>query len=242
MQGMDANKVMVIALQYHEGDKADAMRLMRLIADIEGGWRDDVYFLCVHTAEAGPSWENIRLLRGMMVYDYAVVGAPKGWPAGPNFMAKAALDEILRRWLYAGWNEIDGVLLLEPDCIPIQRDWIDQLMAEWKIALAAGKWMMGTWRDGGGGHINGNCAVRPDFARLVDFNNVPKDLAWDCAIAPYVKDHWHVTNLICNRWKETALTDEQIETHRDGGEVKPVLLHGVKDQCVYEYARRKLCP
>lgn len=236
---------LAICLQYYENDRRRALELARLIAANEPKFRDDVIFCLVNRfdAEAAPS-DLIDLLgTKFTTVLHTSNGRATGWPSGCNEMAKSTFRFANQEWRFGPWHDVDGVLLMEPDCIPIARDWIDQLKEEWATARAAGKLLMGTWRDGGGllGHINGNMIVRPDFAEKVQMNEVFEWLAWDCAIVPQVHDQWQVTNLICNRWKEAGLSNEEIMTHRNGVG-RPVLVHGVKDDSVWDYARKKLLP
>lgn len=243
---------LLIALQFWSGDREQAMRLAQLIAENEPARRDDVMFCFFNRSDCEPvDRETLgKMLMKMDAFSRVsmTVDRETDWPDACNAMAIDVLRQSAFQWKFGPWHDISGVLLLEPDCIPIARDWIDQVKKEWAAAFIDGKWLMGTWRDGGGdlGHINGNMVVRPDFAQLVDFTQVYPGLAWDCALAPQLHTHWQVTYLMCNRWKERKLCDEIIQVHRDahGSSIfqKPVLVHGVKDDSVWDYAKRVLTP
>ena len=237
----------IIALQYHAGDRDQAIALAELMAANEPKFCEDVILLIVQRfdAELFPLDVVERLAKKFSVWSFTTTTKAEGWPDGCNAMARDTLREIRRRWATREWGEAEGALLLEPDCIPIQKDWIHQIRAEWELARMVERscWLMGTWRDGGGvlGHINGNMVVRMDFEALVDLGNLPYGLAWDCAISPQVHDHWIITGLICNRWLERNLSDEDIRTHRTPSiQQKPVLVHGCKDDSVMNYARKIL--
>lgn len=236
---------LAICLQYHEADRVRAYELAAMIAANEPKFRDDVILCLVNRWDCptAPAEVVAPLELKFHVEQFTTTTRAAGWPAGCNAMARDVLRHAAQEWRFGAWHAVTGVMLLEPDCIPIARDWIDQVKKEWHAAYVDLKWLMGTWRDGGGdlGHINGNCVVVPDFIFKVDMTNMFEWLAWDCAISPQVHTHWRVTDLICNRWKETGLTDETITTHRSGVG-QPVLVHGVKDNSVWDYARRTLCP
>ena len=229
---------LLIALQYWTGDRDLAKRLAELIWRIRGD--KDPSLVMVGRSDCEP------LVIDAPYFFYATGDGPTGWPAGPNHMAVDLIKQIHYRYQFGGWGNFDAALLMEPDCIPVQKDWISQLEAEWDTVKEKA-WMMGCWRASPDwvGHINGNCVIRPDFAKLVDLR-VDPGLAWDCAIAPQVKDHWHNTSLISNRYEERKVPDEVIMTpynaiKADPATLKPpVLVHGVKDDSVYDYAVKKL--
>ena len=236
------SKELIIALQFHQADYDQAMGLARLIADNEPLFRTDVRFLFVNRFDcpAADLDTQLHVVKKFRVENYQTYTKATGWPDGCNAMAVDLLKHIEFKDVA---DKFDAALLIEPDCIPVQKDWINQLQAEWLLADAIGDtWVMGTWRDGGGppGHINGNCVVRPDFAARVNLNSIPPGLAWDCAIARQVEHHWFITDLICNRWQETNVSDELMRTPWIGGKRPPVLVHGVKDESAWNYAVRAL--
>jgi hypothetical protein len=235
---------LAICLQYYHGDYDAAMTLARLIAGNEPTMRDDVIFCFVPRFDAQDPDPSVydEVSHKFRTTTHRTTTTARGWPDGCNAIAIDTLRFADQESKYGTWYDIIGILLLESDCIPIAQDWIDKLITEWTRKRHVGHWLMGTWRDGGGelGHINGNMIVVPNFASLVDLSRIPPMLAWDCAITPQVHKHWHVTDLICNRWQEMGLSDETITKHRDEGRESPVLVHGVKDSSVLDYAKRVL--
>ena len=231
----------ILALQYHYSDRDQAIRLAKLIADIEPARRDDVGLLFVNRFDSEPMDNKtiFHVLQKMPVFSYQTETKRVGWPDGCNAMAIDTLKRVAHGMTHnEQWKEVEGVLLLEPDCIPTAHGWIDMIVKEWMAAQVGGNLLMGTWRDGGGplGHINGNMVVNPFFANLYDLDHLPDGLAWDCAISLQVHKDWRITKLICNRWNERNLTPEQITQHRDDAAFRPVLVHGVKDESVLKFA------
>lgn len=225
-----------IMLQYWRGDYDAAMRLARYMAALEPEFRSDVRLTFVRRWDSQePDAETLVLVadRFALVETVASGKGRVGWPEGCNLVALAAM-----KW--ADKHLLCPILLIEPDCVPVDRNWINQLLAEWKTARQHNCWLMGSWNGQGGpleGHINGNCMMRPDFASLVDLT-IPQGLAWDLAIAPKASRKWWITGLILNRFREEHATDAQIETP-EFGDAKPVLVHGVKSDDVWDYAKRK---
>lgn len=226
---------LVLALQFYIGDRDRAMRLARLIADIELAPRTDVEFLFVARYDCDHDRETIDYVaKKFPVHWITTCTKWRGWPGGPNAMAKDLLE-----WTAANRKDVDGLLMIEPDCVPTSPFWLNHIGDAWNDALADGKWIMGAWRQSGGvhGHINGNCVVRPDFSKLVGTADVVgPELAWDCAISPYVKDHWKITGTIKNCFEARNATIEHL-FDPVGGEELPALVHGFKDDSAYDLAR-----
>lgn len=225
---------MLIALQFCPTDFPHAMRLARLIADIERTPRTDVEFCFAARFDCAPAPDAVKYL--MLKFPVRIFNTTTrwtGWPGGPNGMARDVLAHAAREWA-----KQDGILLIEPDCVPMARDWIDQLRYEWSQHRCL---MMGAWRDSGPscGHINGNCIVSPDFADRVNLRGITQHCAWDCAIAPQVRHQWHSTGLILNRFQSLG-AEEEVLKWPDEGVKPPVLVHGFKDDSAYDIAVKKL--
>jgi hypothetical protein len=228
----------VIALQFYNGDRDRAMRLARMIADIQPYFRMDLLFLFVCRYDCDMSIADLAYVgKKMMVEFFKTTTRWDGWPAGPNGMARDLLEESYLRVKSGRWSDVMGMIMIEPDCIPCDQEWIDTLCSAFPIG---GPRIMGAWRPSGGehGHINGNCVIQADIARLPGFLAAfNQHLAWDCAIVPFVKDYWLETHLIKNCFESTGATREVFEAK---AQEPPVLIHGYKDDSCYELARKRL--
>jgi hypothetical protein len=226
-----------VCLQFWEGDKANAMRLARFIADLEPEFRKDTEFVFIARFDCEHDHPTCKYV-GLKFKTTWITSHTKwtGWPGGPNGMAKDTLE-----WLAANRRESGGALLIEPDCVPVCRGWLDRIMAEWDMARFAERILMGAWRNSGGehGHINGNCVVRPDFAKAISLDCVGPDLAWDCAIVPYVRNRWFVTSIIKNCFESRNATNQDLFWAPIGDQL-PALVHGFKDDSAYNIASRNL--
>lgn len=233
------NLKLILCLQYHEADKATAMRLARIIADIEPEMRHDIEFCFVRRFDCEPDVDTMLYVAGKFrVSAFKTHTKWTGWPAGPNAMARDLLVESLRRTKTdESWRMAGGLLLLEPDCMPLSRNWLNELSAAWE-KTGADKWLMGAWRPSGGefGHINGVCVTRTDLGAFVDLSVINEHLAWDCALSPQVHQRWEKTELIRNLFQQRNVSEaELLNTH---GDAMPVLAHGIKDDSALEIARR----
>jgi hypothetical protein len=237
--------MLALVIQYYQSDRDRASDLLRLITDIEPNYAGEernpnvklrlvARYDCPHL-----DLEDIKYAARKFDVSWSRTERHQwdGWPAGPNGMAYDILHTA-DRWLAdCGWSDTDGILLLEPDVVPLSRDWLIALQAEWARALGDGKWCMGSWRNSGGehGHINGNAIWSREACKHL--GAAQKHLAWDCAIAPRFKDHWHITGLIKNCFQSTGATELALRTP-EVGDREPRVVHGYKDTSAAEIARR----
>ena len=232
--------MMIVALQFYEADKAKAMRLARMIADIENpSWRGGtpIMLFCARY-DCAQDTETMRYVqeRGIMAFPFTTITKTQGWPDGPNGVACDVLKEIARTWA-----DTPAVLLLEPDCVPLAPDWLDKLADESACANWEQKFVVGAYRNSGppGGHINGVMVLRGKFVAQLRFDVPMNGYAWDCALAPQILPVAHRTGLIKNCFQSENATEEQLRTP-DIGSAAPVLVHGFKDDSAYLIARKWL--
>ena len=178
---------LVIAVQFWEGDKAQAMRLARLIADIEPDRRDDVSLVLAgrydireddpEVAETG-LYCGRKFRVGLMRSHREAVGHPDGcfglW-AGTAENCYAA---------YAAGAPYDNVLFVEADGVPTRFDWIDFIKRQHQINLESGAYVTGPLMIESPfypAHINGTMVMHmPAWANLPSLHTCPAGQAWDC--------------------------------------------------------------
>ncbi len=229
---------LVISVSYHEADKPQAERLLKLIADCESAKRDDVEIHVCRRFDATPAIDSMIYVADKFKVSASTTRTPwTGWPSGPNGMALDLLKESDRRVKSGEWGDVDGLLMLEPDVVPCVPTWIDEIRIAWMRARMEGAVIMGSWRNSGGpdGHINGNCVVVPDFASRVGTGMIGPELAWDCALTPYVKDRWKITGLVKNAFSTRGTTEYDMKTPETGA-VRPAIYHGCKDEAAIRLA------
>jgi hypothetical protein len=223
-----------ICLQFHAADAEKAARLARYIADLEHGFRFDLELCFVARFDCPQDSAVIDYVRKKMpVSQFTTRRKWSGWPEGPNGMAYDLLEEMHRRFDDGRWANHEAILFLEPDCVPLHRDWTYALLGEWKRVRSGGAVVMGAWRESGGahGHINGNMLIDPSLNMTEVTASAPAGLAWDCALAPYWHKRWHKTDLILNLFNET-----NIPFFRFFG-LPLAFVHGVKDDSAWDYVK-----
>lgn len=233
-----------IFLQFFEADKEQAMKVARLIADLEDVFNPNVELIFAHRFDCEPPENDVlfHCVQKMAVSLFRTSTRWYGWPAGCNAMALDCLKEARDRAQKNQWSRGDMVLLLEADACPLSRTWLADLHADWLQARDLGRILMGSWRNSGPecGHINGNCVVIPCFLNVFNADRLfSQHVAWDAAIAPYAEGFWIKSGLIKNCFQTQHISDEEIEKPEIG--LRPaVLIHGIKSDDALNFARRKI--
>lgn len=236
-------KRLVLALQFWEGDREAALRNARRIADNELGFRNDTEFCLAARFDAKHDPKTVEHLRKKFhVSTYTGRNKGTGWPRGCNDLWTDLMAESARRVRSGVWENVKAVMTFESDCIPIDPDWLDAIHYEWDLATAAGdRLVLGAWQPQCTpiGHINGNALFHPSIADRLSIGVANPVLGWDCEFANQFAPYWVKSGLIKNMYQAKKLTDEKILEPWVRG-CRPVVVHGVKDLSVEEYADRVL--
>ena len=178
----------IIVIPYYSADREAAFRLARFITELEPRYREDVEMMLVPRGDAIPPSpvELLALARRLPASWWQTSGMLVGHPAGSNEMAREIFAESYRRRRNGEWADVVGLIFVEPDCVPVDRDWINKLMAEYMFGRQhANALVVGCFRDVGVDvpHINGNAVYDPDVAHRCDFAVTNGGLGWDSAMA-----------------------------------------------------------
>jgi len=239
------NRRLVVVLQFWEGDKAAAMRNARRIADNEPKFRDDFEIMFASRFDCQQDQETIQYVSKK--FKTSIFKSPRratGWPHGCNDLLFSIAQESFQRVTKGPWANVRAMYLMEADCIPVHREWLDRLKHEWELTEQSGKWIAGWWAangndaigpDGGPvGHINGNMLMSPMIARYVPkFYGCPATSAWDCFFAEDFAPRWRKADFMENLYHQAAPSRKELELMVARGSV---LIHGVKDTTVEEFA------
>lgn len=201
---------MLVVLPTHPADRALAVNLCERIAFLGGAHNHE--FLIV--SPLGTSMDGIEnVLRGAFgqVFTHQYQPTLKGWPYGANEVASVAMMHI---WSNPALRY--HYLMLEPDCVPMHKNWIDMLDAEYRRSIMPGISILGvkinTVEIGTnrvvGMHTVGVAVYPKDFPRICPLvasigpaslqyrmqNAMPPP--WDAYFGPYTAKQTAHTNLI----------------------------------------------
>ncbi len=233
----DPRKIL-LAIQFWEGDKAQAMKVARLIADLETRHSDRADFLFVSRFDCPHDLETISYVsRKFNVRHHISRRRAVGWPFGPNELWFETCQYVYEHTI-DGKRQSDykAVLTFEADAFPLCPNWIPMLSDEWDAAKVN---VLGAMLKHPGVHINGNAmfSCDPQFMHWLvrQVSGCSPHGGWDYVLAPRFKERgWKNSNLFRSWWQTPTMAratyDELL-----GQQV--CFLHGVKDASVIDHVR-----
>lgn len=243
-----SNKIL-LALQFWGGDRAAAMQLASLLADLEPRHSDLADFLFVARFDCKHDEEIVKKVsRKFNVHTYTSRGKGTGWPAGCNDLFFGTLGWLYHKAHAGQIPNYKAMFCFEADGIPMRRDWISALHAEWDRVntpkgriCQAGAWLTNGPDAHGTGHINGNCLLSGDLAFLrwlvKSINHVNRNVGWDWILAPHFKARgWSGIPGIRSVWRQPITEPIFLE----GMQNKTIWWHGVKDDAGILLCRKHL--
>jgi hypothetical protein len=229
----------VIAVQYWQGDETAALRLARLLADIEPRSRMDATVMLARRSDTPLSDDARRTAQHVSrKFPVMVVRSKRegtGHPAGANALAGGVLDHLAAMWT-AGEMLRSSVFLVEADGCPLRRDWLDVLFDEHERTLEAGLAVTGPYM-GFVPHLNGTLAMEvPWWIDHPSIHVTPPDQGWDIFHRQTYLRAARRTKLILNIHHSKKWTDDQLTPL--GAE--HAWLTSVKDSSVIDWAEQAL--
>jgi len=231
---------LVVALQYWSGDEGAAMRLARLLADVEVQNREDVTlafcrrFDCPPSSLAADTFEHCAKKFRVMAIQSRREGV--GHPHGCNELWSGTMDQLSCAWA-AGNMTASSVFTIEADGLPMSPDWIDRLQRDHTRTMEAGKRITGPLMGWPVRHINGSLIAHLSmWGDRLSLHRTPSNHAWDIFHAVALMAEARPTSLIKNvygsrDWSDSALASMSQET---------AWLANTKDTSAIEWAERTL--
>lgn len=205
---------LVVALQYWSGDEARAMRVARLLADIEPARRGDVVFAFCRRFDLPMTRETwltgLHVGQKFSVMHLASQREAVGHPDGCFGLWAGIMGALSEGWASGGLRA-RSVFTIEADGVPLRKDWLDRIIAAHKETLRRGKRVTGALMEEGLRHINGSLishlSLWPDRQSL---HRCPPGHAWDLFHADVLMAEAHPTSWIKNlygnvEWSADAL-------------------------------------
>ena len=213
----------VIALQFYAGDKDRALRLARLIANIEPEVRRDVALAVCPRFDIGDCddiattmfddiattmFDVMKKIPALLVESDDPTGV--GHPEGANGLWSFTFNALAEMW-QAGRLNYGSVFFIEPDGCPLRRDWISVLLNEHRRTLEAGKRVTGAVMHQPdptrSPHVNGSLIAHLSlWADRPSLHRTPADQAWDLFHAPVLMAEVRETSLVRNIYGATEYT------------------------------------
>lgn len=230
-----------IAIQYWAGDEQRALRVARLIADIEPQPRADVHVYLIRRWDCPPSTDLDRTAAHVRTkFPVGVLQSDEpgeGHPCGANVLWTYAMRQLAVRWLQG--SGMPSVLLAEHDSVPLSRDWIERLKLEHAAALSGGKRISGCLmeRPGPIPHVNGSMLMH--LSAWFDHPSLHVTPAWEAW------DVWHRV-VLGNECRPTPLIRNIYGARNWSPEALAALskevawLANTKDDSALEWAERSL--
>lgn len=196
--------MLILNVQHWEGDKEQAMALLRLMADLEPVKREDVYLLVTCRFDGTFDEKSIEYAsQKFNITKFKTTRKATGWPNGPNQMAGESYLFCVDSSRKGRFPEATAVMFIEADCVPLRKTWISELYNEYK---ASGKEISGCWlkkHDAGIEHINGNCIISLKFWRRCKGIFWPDTKGgWDATLRHHMLPVSHPSKLI---WSDYQL-------------------------------------
>lgn len=236
-------KKILLALQFWDGDKEQAMKVARLVADLQPGICEIADFMFVARFDCTQDQRTIEHVSRKFNVQHFINQRFRGaeWPHGCNQLAFGTLDYVYTKMESKRIPDYKAVLLFEADSAPMHPAWISALSEEWdkKDVKVLGH-LLAHGPDGKG-HVNGNCLISTDKAFLKwlcrDVGGCTPHAGWDWVLAPKFRQKgWADTPLIRSWYNQRGMTAETFETASRQG---MALLHGFKDDSLLRHVRAR---
>lgn len=231
---------LLICLQFWDGDRADALRLARFMADLEPTFNHKVHIMFCARFDAVHDSETLNYVsKKFEVSKYTSVrkGAT-GWPYGCNELVHSVWHELLVRSRQDPkfLQTFSAGYFLEADNVPLRRDWLKAIMEEWETREPH-EVIMGAWHPSCSpvGHINGNMLFVPDLAgRISGLEGCAPNVGWDAAHVHRFSGRWKASQLMKNWYHATKVSVDALFCPDIPGGPAPAVVHGVKDDSAWK--------
>lgn len=237
----------LICLQFWEGDRAQALQLARLIADIEPTMSERADFLFVSRFDCTHDTATVNYVaRKFKTFTHTSKRRGTGWPSGCNGTFFGTMEWFYHKKQARQVVPYKAAFCIEADGIPMSKTWIADLSNHWdwinnrKPVVMAGAWLAnGPIPDCG--HINGNAFISGDLKFLkhlvARIQDVDINVGWDYCLAPTFREWgWSDMPQIRSVWR-TPLTEQIFLHHQRTG---TLWFHGSKDDAGIKLCRKHL--
>lgn len=241
------NKIL-ICLPFWEGDRQQAMKLARLLTDLESQHSDLADFLFVARFDCAHDDETVRYVtRRFNTFTYTSKKRGTGWPNGCNSIFFGAMEWIYHKMSVGKIPNYKAIFNIGADSGPLRKDWLPKISAAWDSTVArrkicvAGPFLKG--EQGNRDHINGDAILLSgDLAFMkwlaVKVGDMRVSVGWDWALAgDFCKRGWENFPFIKSHWRRPYMSHVDWDAEYNDG---TVWLHGVKSDDLLDISRKNL--
>lgn len=232
--------MIVLCMQYWEGDKQRALSVARLIADLHPEKDNGFKFMFTRRFDATPvDDETLRYVgRKFDILTHQCRRKEVGWPAGCNGVASDMFMLAQEKLNRGEWKNVSAVWLLESDILPLKSNWLYLIADEWKRAREANKLIMGAWSEHHSpvGHINGNMLFHPSLCdRVPGLEGSAPHIGWDVYHAMRLSRHWWKSDQMLNLYRGQNVSTGDLY----GPNTNYAFVHGIKDDSGLQIVRKR---
>lgn len=244
MSTLSTNKILVV-IQYWAGDRDQAIKLARLLADLEPRHSELADVCFVARFDSSHDTSAVRHVSTKFnCYTYVSRRRGMGWPHGCNSLFFGGLEYVYHSIMGKKMPHYKAVLVLGADTTPLEKDWLARIHEAWDSRMSgvyvAGAMLPAAGRD----HINGDCillSTDPKFLKwlAVDVGDVTTTAGWDWHLAGQFSSWgWQNFPIIKSAWnRKIEFTELDWLTETSAG---TVMFHGQKGDSLLDLARKKL--
>lgn len=238
-------KKLLLALQFWERDRAQAMKVARLIADLQPGFCELADFLFVARFDCEQDLKTVDYVSRKFNVHHFINSKFRGseWPHGCNALWFGTMDYMFGMTEAKRIPDYKAVLTFEADTAPLTPHWISALSQAWDKESVKGAKVVGALQTNPGLHINGNAMFSCDLPFLKwiarDVGGCTPHAGWDFVLAKaFQKKGWADCPLMRSWWQTKEVSKETFEQlGREG----VVFFHGVKDDSLIGHVRQRFC-
>lgn len=236
----------LLALQYWDGDRAQALETAKLISDLEPKKNSEIDFLFSCRFDSSHDYRTVDYVaRKFDVITHKGRRRGTGWPSGCNDLWFDTISRVYELCAAKKIPKYDAILTFEADCSPLRPGWVEALAADWLRASQRNIKIMGTVLQHPGEHINGNAffSGNLDFLRKIAQKIIgcSPTGGWDYLMAPLFKRAgWYDTSLMRSEWcRSLEFTAKEYQAQLEAG---LVFHHGLKNNSLQKLVRERWLP
>jgi hypothetical protein len=226
-------KKILLLLQYWNGDRDMAMKLARIIADLQPNHcdlADFMFFSRFDTSHDLKTEQHVQ--RKFNIWSATNNRRSAGWPHGCNDLWFGAMDWVYSQQEAKRVPEYKAIFTFEADGVPLTTNWIAELHHAWdEQQQKKPTYVYGPLLKFPDEHINGNALFSGDRKFIYWLARRQAGCAphqgWDYALKDKFRSWgWANCPIMQSYWRKETIGEEEFQQEIQKG---TVYIHGIKD-------------